>query len=100
MWRSLHRFNQRYAGALAFETAELIGGDDHDFFAPVVRDVLGAMTTGAAHELAEASLGLVEEPPTRSARWSRRSRRAVTRSSHIDQITIKTPQSKDVWVLV
>ena len=63
--RGLHGGDQRVAAALALEAAEFFGGDDDHLVAPVHGDMLRAFAAHAPHQLAEAGLGVLQQPVAR-----------------------------------
>jgi hypothetical protein len=62
MRRGLHRGDQRFAGAIALETAELLSRDDDHFIAAAHGHVLRPLAANAPHELAKARLGVLQQP--------------------------------------
>ena len=47
---------------VAFEAAKLFRRDDDHFVTPMDRHALGSFTVDAPHELAEAGLGILQDP--------------------------------------
>ncbi len=62
MWRGLNRFYQRATCSVASEPTELFHRDDHDFVTAVHRYMLRPITAYSAHQLAEPSLGILQQP--------------------------------------
>ena len=60
--RSLHRGDQRVAGAIALEAAELFRRDDDDFIAAVHGDMLRPLAADTPHQFAETRLGVLQQP--------------------------------------
>jgi hypothetical protein len=54
--------DQRFAGEITLEAAELFGGNNHHLVAPVHGDVLRPLAANAAHQLAESRLGVLQQP--------------------------------------
>jgi hypothetical protein len=58
--RRLDRVDQRLSGATALEPAEFFGGNDNHLVAAMHRYMLRPFATNFAHQLAEASLGVLQ----------------------------------------
>ncbi len=71
--RGLHGSDEGRAGRIAVETVEFFGRNDNDFIAATDGDALWAFGADAAHQFAETSLGVLQQPEAwlRSARGLR-----------------------------
>lgn len=74
MRRGLQRINERPPRAITLKFAEFLRGDHNDFITPMHRHVLRAVAVHAAHELAEARLGILQHPVARRRGWALRGR--------------------------
>jgi hypothetical protein len=62
----LYRFDECPARDGTLEATEFLRGDHDDFIPPMHGHVLGSLTANLADQLAEASLGILQEPITGS----------------------------------
>jgi hypothetical protein len=66
------------------ETAEFLGGDDDHFIAALDGDALRAVATDTPYQLAEAGLGVLQQPPARLENLGRLRRSWGILSGHTD----------------
>ena len=62
MWGSLQGSDERITLPVTFQPPEFFGGDDDNLIATMNRDMLRSFAVNAAHEFAEASLCVLQQP--------------------------------------
>jgi len=63
----LHGFNECLTPRAAFEASKLLGGDDDHLVATVYGYVLRTLASNSADEFAEACLGVLQKPISRTS---------------------------------
>jgi hypothetical protein len=86
MRRCAQRVHQRFAGAVPLQAMKFLGGHEHRDLAAVYGDVLRPFRLGAAYELAEMRLRVLQGQ--RPGRGTRRPRRAVEARASTDLVIL------------